>query len=178
VIIGISGYAGSGKDTIAEYLCAKHGYKRIAFADAIRDFVYAINPIVKPGLKLQDCVDEMGWDKAKTRVAEVRRLLQEVGVSARLQFGDDFWVKIALRDVAYTSNVVITDVRFPNEAQTIKDRDYSQLWRIERPGVGPVNTHISETALDSWDSWDCKFINDGSLESLAIAVKTRMMQFV
>ena len=177
MIIGISGYARSGKDTIAEYLCGKHGYKRIAFADALRNFVYEMNPLVNRENNIREIVDALGWDDAKTK-PEVRQVLQDVGLAVRKQFGEDFWVKMALKDVAYTSNVVITDVRFPNEAQSIRDRDYSQLWRVERPGVGPINKHISETALDTWDSWDCKFINDGSLESLEVAVKTRMMQFV
>jgi hypothetical protein len=178
MIIGISGYARSGKDTIAEYLCTQFGYRRVAFADAIRNYLYDLNPTYnREGNTIKEVVEALGWDEAKSK-PEIRKMLQDVGVAARKNFGEDFWVNIALKDVAYTSNVVITDVRFPNEAKVIKDRDYSQLWKVERPGVGPINAHISETALDNWDRWDCKFINDGSVESLEMAVKTRMLQFV
>jgi len=177
MIIGLSGYAQSGKDTVAEYLVNNHGYTRVAFADAVRDFAYDINPLVDfseyDGLtNLQDLVDTQGWDKAKQHPT-VRKILQNVGLSARARFGESFWINIALNKVSFTGNFVITDVRFKNEASVIKRRDYAQVWRIERPGVGPVNNHISELDMDDWD-FDCRFINDGSLEDLIYAVKIRL----
>jgi dephospho-CoA kinase len=46
LIIGLSGYAQSGKDTVAELLCLNYGFKRIAFADAIREGVVRLNPML------------------------------------------------------------------------------------------------------------------------------------
>jgi cytidylate kinase len=180
MIIGLTGYAGAGKDEVAKILVNKFGYQRVAFADAIRDFVYEINPIVSfvvnESIYLQQVVDRDGWDTAKKSTG-VRQTLQNVGVAARNHFGDDFWVKRALDKIGYTGNYVITDVRFENEAARIKERDYSQLWRVKRPNVNPVNSHISETAMDGYKV-DQIFVNGGSLEDLQALITTRMAQFV
>ena len=45
MIIGLAGYAGAGKDTVGNILIEKHNFRRIAFADKIRSFIYDINPI-------------------------------------------------------------------------------------------------------------------------------------
>ena len=105
MIIGLSGYAGSGKDAVAQYLVDTHGYTRVAFADAIRDFVYEFNPTITLGYdtttNIQLMVDHGGWDEAKQNL-QVRELLQKIGVAARNQFGELFWVKMALNKVSYT----------------------------------------------------------------------------
>lgn len=177
MIIGLTGYAQSGKDTVANILVEKHGYTRVAFADKIREISYEINPIVKPGMKLQDAIDEMGWEKAKVRIPEVRRILQDLGVGARKVFGEWFWIQQALREVHYTGNFVITDVRFPNEADAIRKYDNSQIWRVSRNGVGAVNAHVSETAMDGQDV-DQLIMNTGSLEDLNVLIGIRMRAYV
>lgn len=172
MIIGLSGYARSGKDTVAEYLVEHYGYTRVAFADAVRNYAYEINPLIDNAIRLAEVVDDYGWDVAKQNL-EIRRTLQQVGVAARNQFGDLFWVNMALDKVSYTGDYVITDVRFKNEASHIKRRDYAQVWRIERPGVGPINNHISEVDMDDWE-YDFTFVNSGTLEDLALSVRTRL----
>jgi len=66
-------------------------------------------------------------------------------------------------------NWVITDTRFPNEAQAIKDAG-GILIRVVRPGNTPINTHSSETSLDNYP-FDHVIINDGSLEDLVEKVR-------
>ena len=84
MIIGLSGYAQSGKDTVAELLCLNYGFKRISFALPMRDAIYTLNPyIINDGLgdgnwRVADEVDEHGWDIAKQH-PEVRRLMQVFG---------------------------------------------------------------------------------------------------
>jgi hypothetical protein len=60
-------------------------------------------------------------------------------------------------------------VRFPNEAEALSSYadvgDGAILIRVERPGVGPVNRHISETALDDWP-FPVVIVNDGSPEQM------------
>ncbi len=48
---------------------------------------------------------------------------------------------------------VVSDMRYRNEAQAIRHRG-GVLIRIERPGVGPINDHISEHDLDGWTDWN------------------------
>ena len=63
MIIGLSGYAQSGKDTVAEILVEEYGYTRVAFADIIKQAVYLLDPIVNvSGMRLRYFVDQIGWD--------------------------------------------------------------------------------------------------------------------
>lgn len=172
-LIGLTGYAQSGKDTLASILVENYGYSRIAFADKIRDFLYGINPMVacSPTGYLQDLINLVGWDKAKQE-PQVRRLLQDLGISARELIDENIWVNAALSSVNADDRVVVTDVRFENEAVAIKLMG-GQLWRVKRLGVGPVNNHVSESELD-WYKVDQIFVNNGSIEDLTMLIKTRM----
>ena len=170
IIIGLTGYAQSGKDTAAKILVDNYGFTKVAFADKIREFLYNINPMIG-GEPLQIKVDVEGWEKAKQH-SEVRRLLQVTGVSARKLFGSEFWINQTLRHFATSSNVVISDVRFTNEANWLKTNG-GQIWRIQRVGVEAVNGHVSETELDDYPV-DQTFANNGSLEDLELLIKTRI----
>jgi hypothetical protein len=176
MIIGLTGYAQSGKDTVANILVNNYGYTRVAFADKIREFLYETNPmydsIVGEPLFVRAKVDRDGWEEAK-KSPHIRRLLQTSGVAARKVFGENFWVQQALRDVHFEGNYVITDVRFTNEADIIKKYDNSQLWRVKRLGVEAVNSHVSEHELDGYPV-DQIFINNTTIEDLELLVKTRM----
>lgn len=171
MIIGLSGYAQSGKDTVADILVAKYGYKRVAFADPIRKLLYEMNPRLGINHNLQELVDDYGWDVAK-KTAEVRRLLQELGVAARKVVNENVWVDAAFYQMSGSDNYVITDVRFENEADKVKDSG-GEVWRVKRPGVEAVNGHISEHALDGYKV-DRILSNGGTLEELAFLVQSRM----
>ena len=178
MIIGLTGYAQSGKDSVANILVNNYGYTRVAFADPIRELLYQMNPAVKDGgYRVQSTVDAYGWDVAKTAFPEVRNMLQNLGVGARKTFGDMFWVQQALRQVSPEGNFVITDVRYPNEAKAIRSYEDSQIWRIKRSGVDPVNAHASETAMDG-ERVDQIFVNNGTLEDLQVLINTRMRAYV
>ena len=174
MIIGLTGYAQSGKDSVANILVSNYGYTRVAFADPIRELLYQMNPAVKDGgYRVQSTVDAYGWDVAKTAFPEVRNMLQNLGVGARKTFGDMFWVQQALRLIQFDGNYVITDVRYPNEAKAIREYDNAQIWRIKRSGIIPVNAHASETAMDG-ENVDQIFVNNGTLDDLKILIQTRM----
>lgn len=179
MIIGLTGYAQSGKDTVASILVSKHGFTRVAFADKIREFLYEVNPMVgcSPSGYLKDLVELVGWDAAKQE-PQVRRLLQDLGVGARKVFGEEFWIAEALKTIDLSSNVVITDVRFTNEADNINlwgqfSGNPAQIWRIKRTGVAAVNSHVSEHDLDNYPVNQI-FANNGSIEDLELLVTTRV----
>jgi len=171
MIIGLSGYAQSGKDEVAKILVSEYGFTRVAFADPIRELLYEMNPNFRDTL-LQQAVDNYGWDEVK-KDQSVRRMLQNLGVGARKTFGKNFWVQQALRRVHFEENWVITDVRFQNEANAIRKYDNAELWRIKRPGVEAVNGHISEHDLDDY-KFDQILKNEGTLEDLTNMVRRRM----
>lgn len=170
MIIGLTGYAQSGKDTVASLLVEHYGYTRVAFADKIRELLYETDPPfpMEDGkvVGLRNLIDIYGWDSAKQNQL-VRSMLQNLGVGARNIFGDTFWVQQALRQVHFEGNYVITDVRFMNEALAIKKYDNAKIWRVTRAGVGPVNSHVSESELDSIEV-DAVINNDGDFKDLMI----------
>ena len=171
MIIGLTGYAQSGKDSVAKVLMENYGFQRVAFADKIRELMYEMNPDYHDTL-LQQVVDRFGWDEVKKDPA-VRRMMQNVGVGARKLFGDNFWVHQAMTSIANANpNIVVTDVRFINEADTLKTNG-AQLWRVKRTGVESVNGHVSEHELDGYKV-DQILSNGGTLEELELLVHNRM----
>lgn len=166
-IIGLSGYAQSGKDTVAKILIEEYGYERLAFADNVRNVLLDINPFLY-GEPLNILVAAEGWEGAKKNPL-VRRMLQALGESVRKHVDQEAWVMAVLRQMDPTKKYVIPDVRFTNEATTIKLCD-GQIWRVSRSGHGPVNNHISEVDMDSYTP-DHYIQNDGSLEDLAALVR-------
>lgn len=175
-IIGLSGYARSGKDEAAEAL-KYYGVERRAFADKLREFLYRLNPMVDlehgvSVVRLSDVVDDYGWDgyKSTPHGDEIRQLLQRLGTECGRQIiSDDIWVNLALKNMESTKDYVITDCRFPNEAEAIITYG-GEIWRINRPGVSAVNAHPSETSLDHWD-FDVVIENDGTLDEFKKKVK-------
>ena len=101
MIIGLSGYARSGKDTVAGMLIGLHGYDNRAFADGVRQFLVHLNPILEDGHRLNEVIRDYGWEYTKGRT-EVRRLLQELGLGVRDFFGTTCWIDRAMIAVSYT----------------------------------------------------------------------------
>lgn len=163
-IVGLNGYARAGKDTVAEYLVREHGYTRVAFADTLKKFVAAVFPAVA------DHVSAVGWEAAKEQI-EVRRALQRVGSAARDHIHPDIWIISLLRNLDDSdSRLVVSDVRFPNEATLIKNHGGPVL-RIERPGFGPAGNDVTDTSLDLYDGFFSVIDNDGSLDDLYASVE-------
>lgn len=166
-IVGFSGYARSGKDEAVGAL-TKVGWQRISFADKIRDFLYVLNPLLEVGdyeCRVQDVIRRVGWGGYKNTVyaEEIRNLLQRLGVECgRQTISDNIWVDAALNNLEEAGSYAISDCRFVNEANGIRERG-GRVFRIRRPGVGPANSHMSETALDHYD-FDGYIDNDGTLE--------------
>lgn len=173
MIIGVSGYAQSGKDEIAK-ITKEYGFERAAFADTLRESLMALNPLIGLGVYLKDFVTMVGWDEAKRKSPEVRRLLQRMGTeTGRKIFGENIWVNRTLSSLDPTKHYILTDVRYKNEANAIRDLG-GQMWRVTRPGTGPVNNHKSEVDLDDY-SFDFTLKNNGDLANLDYLVKKMML---
>src|SRR5690606_31883458 len=96
-----------------------------------------------------------------------------LGVAARHHLGDDVWVKAVERTMSLYGKYVITDVRFPNEYAWIRSKG-GVIIRITRPGVGPVNDHVSERLADA----DMYVNNDSTPEELGSRVLWAFNEFV
>lgn len=174
-MIGLSGYARSGKDTVADFLVSDHGFTKVSFAQPMRDALYALNPLVGAGWRVQNVIDTYGWDYYKETDFgdEIRGLMQRLGTDvARKQWYDGFWVDIAIEKATDLldegKKVVFTDVRFPNEAEMIEYYN-GEVWRVRRPGIFPANDHVSETGMDDY-AFAKHIDNNGTLEQLSWVV--------
>jgi hypothetical protein len=179
MIVGIGVNYQVGKDTAAQALCRDLEYRRLAFADPLRELAQIADPLITPVTgsvnvnighgRLLWTVKGCGWEEAKRMFPEVRRFLQDLGVGARRVIGEDVWVNALMGKIASdTDRVVVPDVRFRNEAEAIKARG-GFLIRIDRPGHAG-DSHESERDLDGWEEWDLVVSNSGSLVELEAQV--------
>jgi hypothetical protein len=167
-VLGLSGWARSGKDSVAEFLQERCGYTKMSFAQPMKDALATLDPLVDVdgyNIHLSSALDKIGWEPLKSMSQEIRPLLQRFGTEVgRQMFGENFWVDLALKQIPDGAKVVFADVRFPNEAEAVKKLG-GQVWRIERDGFGPANDHISEHALNKYD-FNQRIYNDRDLETL------------
>ena len=223
MIIGINGYAGSGKDTVGtiiQYLQAntnihlkdvlkktphhiwwleeRSGWEIKKWAGKLKVIASLLTGI--PVEKFEDqefkkvlLGPEWGTvtltplssipvfaDIEFNSLISVRDFLQRLGTDAiRDNLHVNTWVNALMADYIALPQVgpeitedndyklpnwIITDTRFPNEAEAIKKAD-GIIIRVDRPGVKPINPHPSETGLDDW-KFDYVINNDGSLKDL------------
>jgi hypothetical protein len=185
MIIGLSGYAKSGKDTVAEIIreIQPEKWKIKKFSGKLKQIASILLGMPEHLFENQDFKSEMLGEEWWKNYGDfyhqttVRDFLQLLGTDAiRNGLHSNAWVnalmadyKPAKMDHYNTSNWIVTDVRFPNEAEAIKDRG-GIIIRIDRPGVEPVNAHPSEVALDKWD-FDYKIANVSDLPALKQTVE-------
>lgn len=181
-LIGFAGAARSGKDTAADVLLSA-GWQRKAFADKVKDMLYALDPLMietnyaEGVTSLRYEVDGYGWETTKDCYPEVRQYLQRLGTEGgRAALGENVWVDALLRDFENWGPTVITDVRFPNEADAIRERGGLVLL-VERPGQDPIAEadHASENALAGY-AFDAVICNDGALWDLYVSVRQAIMK--
>ena len=179
MIIGISGYAGSGKDTLAGII-QQHDprWEVRKFADKLKQVA-----AILLGCHHLDFEDQHFkrsplpgqwdiWDGEAQRHMTVREFLQKLGTDAiRNGLHVSAWVNALMAEYdkggLYPKGWLITDVRFPNEYLAIKGRGGLMI-RINRGE--PTNAHVSETALDNVQ-FDIEVDNNGTIDELVDKVK-------
>lgn len=169
LIIGLVGSKGVGKDTTADYLVAKYGFTKTAFADPLKktceallgiDAKYFTDPLLKEQIVPQ-------WDVTP------RYVMQRLGTDVvRKLFGEDFWIRhLSYRlDTSDQSFVVVSDVRFKAEADFVKSKN-GTLVRVVRPTDTSADTHITETEQQTIDT-DYVLYNTNSVDTLHRKIDT------
>jgi hypothetical protein len=168
-IIALSGYARSGKDTIADHLVEKYGFIKLSFATPMREALYRLNPEIRDMTGLvytfKQAVNLFGWDDMKTYFPPYRGLMQRMGTEVgREMFGEDFWVDQALKQLEGNSKIVFADCRYQNEASAVRNAG-GDIWRVHKPGVEAANDHTSEHDLDDY-TFDSYVLNVSTIEEL------------
>jgi hypothetical protein len=165
-IVAFTGLAGVGKNTCADVLTEKYGYKQIAFADPLKNKVanWVCRPYeLPPDLPLylaelvSECHDQwmksdidgsVDWVRAKPYSPELRKLLQHAGTEYYRSRDARYWIKSIHLDP--DQHYVITDMRFPDEAAFAKAIG-AALIRISRIGYDTGDLHESERHVPTLD---------------------------
>ena len=138
MIIGVCGFIGSGKDTIADYLTNFHGFRRESFANTLKDavsYVFGWDRTMLEGRTTQarawrEQVDPWWAERLNMPNLTPRWVLQYWGTEVcRKAFHDDIWIaslENKLRNS--TDDIVISDCRFPNEIKSIKEAGGIIVW--------------------------------------------------
>jgi hypothetical protein len=201
MIIGVCGFIGSGKDTIADYLVNFHEFRRDSYAGTLKDAVAAVfnwdrellEGRTKEARAWREQVDPWWAQRLNMPNLTPRLVLQLWGTEVcRKGFHDDIWIA-SVENKLRTSkdNIVISDCRFPNEIKSIKQAGGRVIWvkRGELPSwyimAGKANNgdvvaqtklkelgvHVSETAWVGTE-FDAVIDNNGSIDDLYTAVKS------
>jgi hypothetical protein len=161
MIIGLQGYAGSGKSTVAKYLEERHRFARRHIKEPIADMTYALLDAVNLGEASNAYLD---GDLKRTPIPALGgRSATEIQQFLGTEFGRNFihpdiWLDIWSAWAAQHPKVVQESVRFANEAERC-----DVIWEVRRPGYGALNGHVSE-ALPG--AADVVLDNSGGVEGL------------
>lgn len=130
MIVGVAGFIGSGKDTIADYLITFKGFRRMSYAEPLKDAIAAIfgwdrellEGTTKYSREWRDTVDPWWAERLNFPHLTPRWVLQQWGTEVgRRAFHDDIWIaSIENRLRSVKDHIVISDCRFPNELKSIK----------------------------------------------------------
>ena len=165
MIIGICGLIGGGKGTVGDILVEQYDFKKLSFADKLKDAVAdmfdwdreLLEGITDKSREWREQRDDF-WSKETGRKITPRLVLQEFGTDCmRKGFFDGIWVSMVKREIMQNpnTNYVIPDVRFPNEGKMINALG-GNVWRVRRGddpvwlrmyediGVEPKEVHQSE----------------------------------
>lgn len=157
----IAGKARQGKDTVYEFIKEYYKEKKVLYLPNnyyMRDYAKRI----------------MGWNGSDED--KPRDLLIKLGDIARNEIDKHFFIKRTIDDIYVFSSfydiIVLPDARFPYEIEMMKEK-YSEAISINviRPNYiseisNDAKKHTTETSLDSYDKYDYKIINNGTLEDL------------
>jgi hypothetical protein len=164
MIIGVCGFIGSGKDTIADYLTNFHGFRRESFANTLKDAVAQVFGWDRTMLEGRTTSAREWREEVDTWWAErldmphltPRWVLQYWGTEVcRKAFHNDIWIA-ALEHKLLNSkdDIVISDCRFPNEIKSIKDAGGLVIRVVRGPEPewyeDAVNANRGETGNFSW----------------------------
>ena len=162
-IIAISGGKGTGKDTIADYICNKYCCRKYAFADPLKELAEKIFKFSK----------ELLWGPSENRDVSIaqfngltpRKVLETFGDAGRACY-PNIWAELTIQNISqYTvghfNGVVISDLRMRNELDIVKKHGGIVI-RIKRENKKNTSTHNSETEQKTIPDSDFDYVIDNN----------------
>jgi len=181
MIIGIAGRKRNGKDTIGNYLCEHYGFKRFAYADALKEACKCIFNFTDEQVygELKEVIDPFWKATPRTVLQFVATELfrnNMAQIIPNLEY--NIWVRVVEKKIFEEQklnphqNIVITDVRFPNEVESIKNLG-GRVIRVTRPELNTSNgtdIHASEIQIE-YLKVDKDIINDNTKDMLYLQLE-------
>ena len=179
IIIGLTGQAFAGKDTVGSYLAGFYDFKVMAFADPIRAAIGVAFGLMPSHFKPENKESVIDWIGKSPR-----QLMQSFGTEwGRAHVANDIWVRAMEKKLDTerrrgTGAVVITDVRFPNEAELVRKLG-GEVWRIIRPDAATTQ-HASHASERSGDAIlpDYALFNTSTIEELEQQADHQMTRII
>lgn len=141
MIVIMTGHAGAGKDTIADYLVSNYNFTKLSLATKLKEGVahifgwdYEMLLGSTPQSRLWREQPDQYWSSVCGRQITPRIALQQVGTECfRKVFGEDFWVGCLAKEIVQnkSNNYVISDARFMSEITYLKNLG-GQVWEVQR----------------------------------------------
>jgi hypothetical protein len=163
MIIGITGFIGSGKDTAANHLVAKHGFRRDSFAGTLKDAVAQIfgwdrellEGLTPEARDWREQVDPWWAKRLDMPRLTPRYMLQLWGTEVcRQGFHDDIWIASMENRLRKTvDDIVISDVRFPNEIAAIRRAGGIVIWVQRGPLPEWYDCALRENTTHEDEQW-------------------------
>lgn len=164
-------------------------FKNVKFADKLKDCVCILLGCTRSQLEDREFKESYlssEWDEifvfieGKKIVHErkqitYRQFMQLLGTEVGRNLHQNIWVNSTFSNYTEDSKWIISDVRFKNEAEAIKEKN-GLLIRINRKGYENTGDHASETALDSYTEFDYVIENDSTIEDLIEKVKNILIK--
>ena len=160
MLIGFSGKAGVGKDTAGKFLCDRYKCLHYYFAKPLKEGAKIMFALTDEQIKNKEQVIEP-WGMSP------RKLYQRLGTEVGRGIDVNIWVKNAEMFVRQNAGftVVITDVRFSNEAFWIHNRGGVVINIVREQNDIKENKHSSEVGLKP-DDIDLTIYNNGTIEDM------------
>lgn len=176
ILLGLSGHKQSGKDTVYKFINDIIPITHKSFGENLKIVAAALlNCDYRDFESEKFKSSESIIRKNDTEYYTNREILQLLGTDICRSISPTIWIDTLFCNFNPSCRWIVTDVRFPNEAQAIKDRG-GKLIRIER-NTGLVDRHLSETALDNFKDWDIIIDNNSTLKDLKINVNCCMKKY-
>ena len=171
ILIGITGSAGSGKDSLADKIINKYsGAIKIAFADPLKLACKELFQLSCDQLYVRQEKEKIDprWNKSP------RELFQIIGSDLlRDRFDEDIFIKSTREKIKKLSQehkiIIVTDCRFENETQLIRDMGGIVI-HLKRPNIKRINDHISENPVKIMTG-DIELVNNSTIDKLLEEIK-------
>lgn len=159
MIVGITGVAGSGKDTAADYLVSKYGFTKVSFASILKNML-SVAGLPEPSNRDDKEKNVEGFNFTWREAA------QTLGTEWGRSLDENIWIKLTMASLEDGKNYVFSDVRFDNEAKAIIYKNGINLQVSGRSvDLGQNSVHASEKGIDEY--WITRIIgNSGSVDAL------------